>query len=61
MVDLRKKLRSGMIAVTPAGSYLVLTDCETANYGSQDFCIIGPDGLWKLGPINPLCNKGFSL
>lgn len=34
MVDLRKKLRSGMIAVTPAGSYLVLTDCETANYGS---------------------------
>lgn len=45
MVDLRKKLRSGMIAVTPAGSYLVLTDCETANYGSQDFCIIGPDGL----------------
>lgn len=45
MVDLRKKLRSGMIAVTPAGSYLVLTDCETANYGSQDFCIIGPDGF----------------
>jgi hypothetical protein len=45
MVDLRKKLRSGMIAVTPAGSYLVLTDCETANYGSQDFCVIGPDGF----------------
>lgn len=47
MVDLRKKLRSGMIAVTPAGSYLVLTDCETANYGSQDFCIIGPDGFMR--------------
>ena len=27
MVDLRKKLRSGMIAVTPAGSYLVLKMC----------------------------------
>lgn len=38
MVDLRKKLRSGMIAVTPAGSYLVLTDCETANYGSLVLC-----------------------
>lgn len=45
MVDLRKKLRSEMIAVTPTGSYLVLTDCETVNYGSQDFCLIEPDGF----------------
>lgn len=45
MVDLRKKLRSGMIAVTLEGRYLVLTDCETVNYGSQDFCLIKPDGF----------------
>ncbi len=45
MVDLRKKLRSGMIAVTLEGRYLVLTDCETVNYGSQDFCLIEPDGF----------------
>ena len=45
MVDLRKKLRSGMIVVTPTGSYLVLTDCETVNYGSQDFCLIESDGF----------------
>lgn len=45
MVDLRKKLRSGMIAVTPAGSYLVLTDCETVNYGSQSICFINNTGF----------------
>ena len=45
MVDLRKKLRSGMIAVTLEGRYLVLTDCETVNYGSQDFCLIKLDGF----------------
>ena len=40
MVDLRKKLRSGMVAVTPEGRYLVLTDCETKFYGSQSVCFI---------------------
>ena len=45
MVDLRKKLRSGMIAVTPLGDYIVLTDCETVNYGSQDFCLIENNGF----------------
>lgn len=45
MVDLRKKLRSGMIAVTPYGKNLVLTNCETKNYGSQDFCFIDSSGF----------------
>ena len=45
MVDLRKKLRSGMIAVTLRGSHLVLTNCETKNYGSQDFCFIDSQGF----------------
>lgn len=44
-----------MIAVTPAGSYLVLTD-----YGSQDFCIIGPDGCSNydenLSTIRGICS-----
>lgn len=34
MVDLRKKLRSGMIAAMYAGTYIILTDCETKHYGS---------------------------
>lgn len=45
MVDLRKKLRSGMIAVTREGRFLVLTDCETERYGSQDFCLVCPGGF----------------
>lgn len=45
MIDLRKKLRSGMIAVTPEGRYLVLTDCETVNYGSQSICFINATGF----------------
>ena len=45
MVDLRKKLRSGMIAVTRKGRFLVLTNCVTERYGSQDFCLICPDGF----------------
>lgn len=45
MVDLRKKLRSGMIAVTRLGRFLVLTNCETERYGSQDFCLVYPDGF----------------
>ena len=45
MVDLRKKLRSGMIAVTRKGRFLVLTNCETERYGSQDFCLVYPDGI----------------
>ena len=45
MVDLRKKLRSGMIAVMPCGKHLILTNCETKNYGSQDFCFIDSRGF----------------
>lgn len=45
MVDLRKKLRSGMTAVMPCGKHLVLTNCETKNYGSQDFCFINSSGF----------------
>lgn len=45
MVDLRKNLRSGMIAVTRKGRFLVLTNCETKRYGRQDFCLINPDGF----------------
>lgn len=45
MVDLRKKLRSGMVAVTSTESYLVLTDCETVNYGSQSVCFINATGF----------------
>lgn len=45
MVDLRKKLRSGMVAVTPEGRYLVLTDCETKFYGSQSVCFINATGF----------------
>lgn len=45
MVDLRKKLRSGMIAVTRGERFLVLTNCETKRYGRQDFCLINPSGF----------------
>lgn len=45
MVDLRKKLRSGMIAVTIREKYLVLTDCETKFYGSQSICFINDKGF----------------
>lgn len=45
MVDLRKKLRSGMIAVTLEGTYLVLTDCETDLHGSQSICFINATGF----------------
>ena len=45
MVDLRKKLRSGMIAVTRGERFLVLTNCETKRYGRQDFCLINPGGF----------------
>lgn len=45
MVDLRKKLRSGMIAVTIGEKYLVLTDCETKFYGSQSICFINDKGF----------------
>lgn len=45
MVDLRKKLRSGMIAVTIGEKYLVLTDCETKFYGSQSICFINDTGF----------------
>jgi len=45
MVDLRKKLRSGMIAVMYAGTYIILTDCETKHYGSQNICFINATGF----------------
>lgn len=45
MVDLRKKLRSGMIAVTRGERFLVLTNCETKRYGRQDFCLINPSAV----------------
>lgn len=45
MVDLRKKIRSGMIAATIGEKYLVLTDCETKFYGSQSICFINNTGF----------------
>lgn len=45
MVDLRKRLQSGMIAVTIGEKYLVLTDCETKFYGSQSICFINDTGF----------------
>ena len=45
MVDLRKKLRSGMIAVTRRERYLILTDCETKYYGRQKLCLINSAGF----------------
>lgn len=48
MVDLRKKLRSGMIAVGQVKKWIVLTDCETKFYGFQNFCLIS-DGRFSIG------------
>lgn len=44
-MDLRNKLRSGMIAVTTGEKYLVLTDCNTVNYGRQTFCLVNATGF----------------
>ncbi len=45
MVDLRKKLRSGMVGVILGERHLVLTDCETEHYGSQSICFINATGF----------------
>lgn len=44
-MDLRNKLRSGMIAVTTGEKYMVLTDCDTVNYGRQIFCLVNSTGF----------------
>lgn len=44
-MDLRNKLRSGMIATSKSGKYLVLTDCDTARYGKQMFCLVNATGF----------------
>lgn len=63
MVDLRKKLRSGMIAVTLEGTYLVLTDCETDLHGSQSVCFISPTGfmIGEHYDKNLRCGRKYSI
>ena len=63
MVDLRKKLRSGMIAVMYAGTYIILTDCETKYYGSQSICFINATGFVTGNGYdeNLNCSKRYSI
>lgn len=38
-----------MIAVLPGSTYLVITDCQTVNYGQQSFCLINSNGFMIAG------------
>lgn len=42
----KKDLKSGMIVETRNGNtYMVLTNCDTLNYGKLDFCLIRDNGF----------------